>query len=343
MSISRSCPPSALSPHSRLIMTYALCGFANFGSLGILIGGMGAMVPERRPEIVALGLRSILSGTLATCMSRRGRGHAAVGLYRHRHDELLGAFARYRLAERGRAARVEVEVDAVLAEPGDLPPAARVAHHVRSGAATNCRDAQSRSRRDRARRARSAPEIRSASSKVEKPRRLVSRNAASMPIAAPVWRQASVRRWTIAASANRPSASRSPGLTRPRAVGMNPAMLAGSGRASGAGPSQTPSRPAIALRCSGVSAPAGNSQRSSIQVTVSPFAEIDKAMAEAQPVTHRERGALDVKAAAGAQLAGEADIEMAGKPAAAQQLGEPEKLGEVALGLAQAGRNNRRS
>jgi concentrative nucleoside transporter, CNT family len=62
-------PPEALSPHSRLILTYALCGFANFGSLGILIGGMGAMVPERRPEIVALGLRSILSGTLATCMS----------------------------------------------------------------------------------------------------------------------------------------------------------------------------------------------------------------------------------------------------------------------------------
>ena len=62
-------PAEALSPHSRLIMTYALCGFANFGSLGILIGGMGAMVPERRPEIVSLGLRSILSGTLATCMS----------------------------------------------------------------------------------------------------------------------------------------------------------------------------------------------------------------------------------------------------------------------------------
>jgi CNT family concentrative nucleoside transporter len=62
-------PAEALSERSRLIMTYALCGFANFGSLGILIGGMGAMVPERRPEIVALGLRSILSGTLATCMS----------------------------------------------------------------------------------------------------------------------------------------------------------------------------------------------------------------------------------------------------------------------------------
>ena len=42
--------------HARLILTYALCGFANFGSLGILIGGLGAMVPERRREIVALGL-----------------------------------------------------------------------------------------------------------------------------------------------------------------------------------------------------------------------------------------------------------------------------------------------
>lgn len=62
-------PDGALSPHARLIMTYALCGFANFGSLGILIGGMGAMVPERRQEIVALGFRSILSGTIATCMS----------------------------------------------------------------------------------------------------------------------------------------------------------------------------------------------------------------------------------------------------------------------------------
>ena len=62
-------PPGALSPRSQLIMTYALCGFANFGSLGIMIGGMGAMVPERRHEIVALGLRSILSGTIASCMS----------------------------------------------------------------------------------------------------------------------------------------------------------------------------------------------------------------------------------------------------------------------------------
>jgi CNT family concentrative nucleoside transporter len=46
-----------------------MCGFANPGSLGIMIGGMGSMVPERREEIVALGLRSILAGTLATCMT----------------------------------------------------------------------------------------------------------------------------------------------------------------------------------------------------------------------------------------------------------------------------------
>ncbi len=62
-------PADALSQRSRVIMTYALCGFANFGSLGILIGGLRAMVPERRSEIVALGLRSLLSGTIATCLS----------------------------------------------------------------------------------------------------------------------------------------------------------------------------------------------------------------------------------------------------------------------------------
>jgi CNT family concentrative nucleoside transporter len=58
-----------LSPRSLIIMTYAMCGFANPGSLGIMIGGMGTMAPERRDEIVALGLRSIVAGTLATCMT----------------------------------------------------------------------------------------------------------------------------------------------------------------------------------------------------------------------------------------------------------------------------------
>ena len=62
-------PGETLGARSRLLMTYALCGFANLGSVGILIGGMAAMVPERRPEIAALGLRSIVAGTIATCMT----------------------------------------------------------------------------------------------------------------------------------------------------------------------------------------------------------------------------------------------------------------------------------
>lgn len=62
-------PEGALSQHSRLIMTYAMCGFANLGSLGIMLGGMAAMIPERRNEIVALGMKSIVAGTLATCLT----------------------------------------------------------------------------------------------------------------------------------------------------------------------------------------------------------------------------------------------------------------------------------
>lgn len=60
---------SGLDARSKLIMTYALCGFANLGSLGILVGGLAAMVPERRAEVTQLGLRSLLSGTVATCLS----------------------------------------------------------------------------------------------------------------------------------------------------------------------------------------------------------------------------------------------------------------------------------
>jgi CNT family concentrative nucleoside transporter len=60
--------PDALDPRSRLIMLYAMCGFANFGSLGIMIGGLGVMAPDRREEINSLGLKSIVSGTLTTCL-----------------------------------------------------------------------------------------------------------------------------------------------------------------------------------------------------------------------------------------------------------------------------------
>ena len=62
-------PAGALDPRSRLIMTYALASFANFGSLGILIGGLGSLAPERRDEVVGLGMKALLAGTLATCMT----------------------------------------------------------------------------------------------------------------------------------------------------------------------------------------------------------------------------------------------------------------------------------
>jgi CNT family concentrative nucleoside transporter len=62
-------PADALDARSRLIMAYALTSFANFGSLGILIGGLGSLAPERRDEVVNLGMRAIVAGTLATCMT----------------------------------------------------------------------------------------------------------------------------------------------------------------------------------------------------------------------------------------------------------------------------------
>jgi CNT family concentrative nucleoside transporter len=61
-------PPGALDERSRLIMLYAMCGFANFGSLGIMIGGLNVMAPERRADIISLSGKSIVSGTLTTCL-----------------------------------------------------------------------------------------------------------------------------------------------------------------------------------------------------------------------------------------------------------------------------------
>jgi CNT family concentrative nucleoside transporter len=61
-------PPGTLDERSRLIMLYAMCGFANFGSLGIMIGGLSVMCPQRRGDVVSLGFKSIVSGTLTTCL-----------------------------------------------------------------------------------------------------------------------------------------------------------------------------------------------------------------------------------------------------------------------------------
>jgi CNT family concentrative nucleoside transporter len=59
----------ALDPRSFVVATFALCGFANFASIGIQIGGIGALVPERRHDLARLGLRAMLAGTLANFVS----------------------------------------------------------------------------------------------------------------------------------------------------------------------------------------------------------------------------------------------------------------------------------
>ena len=58
--------PTEFSDRSRMMMTYALCGFANFGALGILIGGLGTLCPERRAEMVQMAYKCLFAGTLAT-------------------------------------------------------------------------------------------------------------------------------------------------------------------------------------------------------------------------------------------------------------------------------------
>jgi CNT family concentrative nucleoside transporter len=60
---------SSLDPRSFTIATYALCGFANFSSIGIQIGGIGALAPERRNDLARLGFRALMAGTFANFMT----------------------------------------------------------------------------------------------------------------------------------------------------------------------------------------------------------------------------------------------------------------------------------
>jgi len=60
---------TALSSKAKLIATFALCGFANFSSIAIQVGGIGALVPERRGDLARLGIRAMLAGTLANFLS----------------------------------------------------------------------------------------------------------------------------------------------------------------------------------------------------------------------------------------------------------------------------------
>jgi concentrative nucleoside transporter, CNT family len=62
-------PADEMTERTRTIMTYALCGFANVGSVGITVSGMGVLMPERRNEIIGLVWKALVAGFLATCMT----------------------------------------------------------------------------------------------------------------------------------------------------------------------------------------------------------------------------------------------------------------------------------
>lgn len=74
-------PAEALSDRTRLITAYAICGFANFGSMGILIGGLSIIAPERREVFLSLAWKTLLCGTLASCMSAATVGFLPARLF----------------------------------------------------------------------------------------------------------------------------------------------------------------------------------------------------------------------------------------------------------------------
>ncbi len=68
-SLSELIKANALSPRTVIILTYALCGFANFSSIGIQVGGIGSLAPERRSDLAKLGIRALVGGSLAAFMT----------------------------------------------------------------------------------------------------------------------------------------------------------------------------------------------------------------------------------------------------------------------------------
>ena len=74
-------PADAMTERTRTIVTYAICGFANFGSMGILIGGLSIMCPERRPDFLSLAWKTLFAGTLATIMSAAVIGSLPYSLF----------------------------------------------------------------------------------------------------------------------------------------------------------------------------------------------------------------------------------------------------------------------
>jgi CNT family concentrative nucleoside transporter len=80
-------PAAEMTERTRTLVTYAICGFANFGSMGILIGGLSIMCPERRPDFLALSWKTLFAGTLATIMAASVVGSLPYSLFKS--DESL--------------------------------------------------------------------------------------------------------------------------------------------------------------------------------------------------------------------------------------------------------------
>ena len=74
-------PADAMDPRTRIITAHAICGFANFGSIGILIGGLNIICPERRSTFLELAWKTLIAGTLATCLSGAVVGALPVQLF----------------------------------------------------------------------------------------------------------------------------------------------------------------------------------------------------------------------------------------------------------------------
>ncbi|RIJ28805.1 NupC/NupG family nucleoside CNT transporter [Henriciella algicola] len=74
-------PVEAMDPRTRIITAHAICGFANFGSIGILIGGLNIICPERRSTFLELAWKTLIAGTLATCLSGAVVGALPVQLF----------------------------------------------------------------------------------------------------------------------------------------------------------------------------------------------------------------------------------------------------------------------
>ena len=70
-----------MSDRTRIITAHAICGFANFGSMGILIGGLTIIEPERRETFLSLAWKTLIAGTLATCLSGAVVGALPVDLF----------------------------------------------------------------------------------------------------------------------------------------------------------------------------------------------------------------------------------------------------------------------